>query len=98
MNVNDIFKVLREREGYNEQQARLLAKDLSNVNIEIFPLLEAWIKNGSTQGYCEKGISISNLMEINKMSYPAAISTIDWLIKEPEIALPVISKMTNTKR
>lgn len=95
MSTNDIFKVLHEREGYNEQQAMLLAKDLSEINNGLFPLLKEWVNNGTMQDHSENGISIFNLVNINGMSYPAAISTMDWIMKEPEIALAIISRMTH---
>lgn len=97
MNANRIFTVLVEREGYNKQQAALLSKDLAGIAEEIRPLFEAWINSGDKPDYEYKGITLFNLISSTGMSYPAAVSTFDWLLKDSDVALPVINKMMRTE-
>ena len=97
MNANRIFTVLVEREGYNKQQAALLSKDLAGIAEEIRPLFEAWINSGDKPDHEYKGITLFNLISSTGMSYPAAVSTLDWLLKDSDVALPVINKMMRTE-
>ena len=45
-----------------------------------------WIEKGICKNFVSEGYSITDFMEKRKMKYPAALLTMDWLIKEPERA------------
>lgn len=88
MNINEL---LMERLGYTSHEADMLADDLCKLQPELVPLLERWICEGiecdSTMFY---GYSIDTLCSSSKMNFIAALLTLDWLLREPEKALPII--------
>ncbi len=79
------IKILAER-GYTAREAKLLAGEFIALSPVLRPLLEAWINDGSTPDYGAEGYTIKGLMD-EGMEYPAALLTIDWLLKEPEKAI-----------
>ena len=42
--------------------------------------------------YAVEGFSILEFMSLYNMAYPAALLTIDWLIKDPQTATTAIKK------
>lgn len=49
---------------------------------------EKWVQNESDIiDYGTNGYSVRQLMEERGMAYPAALLTMDWLIKEPKKAI-----------
>ena len=93
MNTESIIKTLIEREGYSKPQAILVTKELNNLEDRLKPLFEHWLSTGNQQDYCMNNVRISQLMSELNMQYPAALLTIDWIIKEPDISLSVVNRM-----
>jgi hypothetical protein len=56
------------------------------------PLLEKWVNQEDEQDITVDGFSLLSLKKQYKMSYPAALLSIDWLIKEPQIASQAIKR------
>ena len=81
----DIEKTLIER-GYKADAAKLLIVSLSRINGKLQPLLDAWLKNESEGDIVVEGISLMALKKKHNLKYPAALLSIDWLIREPEKA------------
>lgn len=81
-----IFNVLLER-GYDEKSAQLVATELMTLNKPLDTYLEKWVqKESDISDYDAYGYSIKQLMEERNMTYPAALLTMDWLMKEPDEA------------
>lgn len=91
MNEEKIIAVLVSK-GYPEKQAKMTAIDLLQIDASLQALLVQWIENGVETDVEAEGFSLVWLMKQYKMMYPAALLTIDWLIKEPEIAVNAVRK------
>lgn len=87
METRQIIETLLER-GYDLRSAKLVTPDLLQLSIPLQPLFESWLNDETYRAdYSIEGYSISSLMEEREMEYPAALLTIDWIIKEPKNAL-----------
>lgn len=91
-NIDNLENVLIER-GYPERMAVSTAKDLQKISDSLKPALKAWVES-QEEPVCEaEGYSTNGLMQRFKgMTYPAALLTIDWLIRDPKKAKPIIEK------
>lgn len=91
MDKNNVIKILTGREGYTPKRAILLANECQNISEELLPLFEKWLQDASTkEDFTVQGYSLLNMMQQREMHYVAALLDMDWLIKEPEKAKPVI--------
>lgn len=91
MDKNSITKILTEREGYTQKRAVLLSNECQNLSRELNPLLEQWLQDSDVKiDFTIQGYSLLDMMSRRKMQYLAALLDIDWLIKEPDKAKPVI--------
>lgn len=88
MNVESILL----KRGYKPQQAKSVSVSLQKIDNTLKPLLENWLSYEKEIDYNVNGISISFLMQKFKMLYPAALLTLDWLIREPEKATNAINR------
>lgn len=87
----DVIKTLIER-GYPEKQAISVASNLLNINNQLQGGLHLWLATGKETDYQVEGFKLSELKQKFDMTYPAAILTIDWLIKDPETAVKGINR------
>ncbi len=87
----EVIKILIER-GYPEKQAVPVASNLLNVDNQLQNGLHLWLTIGKETDYQIEGFKLSELKQKFDMTYPAALLTIDWLIKEPEMAIKGISR------
>lgn len=90
MDTKDIIKKLTENKC-SEKQAPLIAEELSHLDARLVVLLKAWVEENKETDFEVEGYSINGFIEKYKMTYPAALLTIDWLIKEPAVAKEAIS-------
>lgn len=91
MECHDIIKVLTEREHYNENRAVLAVSECTKIDGRLLPLLNGWLSDAENmQDICIEGVSLLHLKESKSLNYLGALLTIDWLIKEPEIAKPIV--------
>ena len=89
---NQIKYLLIDR-GYNERNAKLVAHELTLLAAPLQPLLSQWLDNEQCMvNYEAEGYTINVLMQKRGMTYPAALLTIDWLLKEPEKAKLSLSR------
>lgn len=92
MEIKDLVNLLLER-GYDQRSAELVAPELLQLSTSLQSLFKDWVNDASCMvDYSVEGYSILSLMKERKMTYPAALLTIDWLIKEPEAALKSLTK------
>ena len=81
-----LYHTLIER-GYQEKSAKLVLDDLLHLSEPLAELLNKWLDDENTQSdYVVDVFSISKLQQERGMKYPAALLTMDWLIKEPKDA------------
>lgn len=91
MDKNTIICILANREGYTEKRAIILANECLSLSTELKPLLERWLQNADDKGdFSIYGYSLLKMMQQGNLKFVAALLNMDWLIKEPEKALPVI--------
>ena len=89
-----LVEVLVNREGYNDKRAALAVVEAERMGQELMCLLKNWIDDANNmQDFVCHNISLLYLKEKKKMNYLGALLTMDWLIKEPEIAKPVIESL-----
>lgn len=91
MNKDQIKEILIGR-GYPEVAAEVVSGELLLVKDELKPLLEGWLGNEVEADFAAHGYTLLRLMASRGMTYPAALLTMDWLLKEPEIAKQAISR------
>ena len=78
--------------GYQDKAASILSEDLSRINSALESCLISWVESGEEVDYTAGGFSIKGLMHKFQLQYPAALLSIDWVIKEPELATVAINK------
>jgi len=91
MNQDIIYAKLLDK-GFQEKTASLLSEDLSIICAELEPCLSSWIDSGEENDYCANGISIKGLMSQYQLHYPAALLSVDWVIKDPNTATAAIKR------
>ena len=89
--MEKIRKLLMIRFGYSEQEVCMLSDDLKHLEQALVPLLTKWVTEGSCSDAAEySGYSIDSLRSQFDMNFIAALLTLDWIIKDPEQALPAL--------
>ena len=78
--------------GFTEKQASRLAEELSNIDERLKDALDKWLKDGTETEYMAESISIIGLKQQYEMTYPAALLSIDWVLKDPDNAVKCIKK------
>jgi hypothetical protein len=92
MEKDYIYNVLLGR-GYDEKSAQLVAVDLIDLSQPLDAYLAKWMQDESDmQDYSLHGYSIKQLMEERNMTYPAALLTLDWVMKEPDAAVASLKR------
>lgn len=87
----EIIKILMERR-YTEKQAASVASDLLDVDEQLKDGLQHWLATNEEKDYEVADFKLSELKQQFDMTYPAALLTIDWLIKEPDLAMKAIKR------
>lgn len=82
MNKDVIIEVLKKYQ-YTDQQAYAVASELILIDEQLVPKLEKWISENIESDVIIDDFSLIQLKEKYKMTYPAALLTMDWLIKDP---------------
>lgn len=91
MNKEDIKSKLIER-GYSTAGAETASVDLVNISDSLKPLLASWLSDSTETDYKSNGITIKGIMAKFGMKYPAALLSVNWVIKDPKTAIPIINK------
>jgi hypothetical protein len=78
--------------GYPENAAKATAMELSQIDSSLNNALASWMDNEVETDMTIEGFTLSELQAKHKMAYPAALLTMDWLIKEPSLAKVAINK------
>lgn len=92
MDKKNILNLLEQR-GYDSRSAQLVIDDLLQLCSPLNEYFEAWLNEESfSQDYAKNGYSLLGLMSERKMTYPAALLTIDWVIKDPNAAIKSLNR------
>ena len=86
-----IKQKLMER-GYNEKQAIVASKELLGLDERLKGAFSLWMDKDKETDFTIEGVCLLNLKAKFKMTYPAALLTMDWVIKEPEKAINSINR------
>lgn len=78
--------------GYSEKQAFSVANDLQEIDSSLQDALQRWLVIEEEMDFQIEGFKLSELKQKFDMTYPAALLTMDWLIKEPELATKSINR------
>lgn len=78
--------------GFSNKDSEILAKNLISMDERLLPLLSMWIESGVESDFESNGMSIRALMDYRNLQYQAALLTMDWIIKEPTVAIEVIKR------
>ncbi|MBO7489489.1 MAG: hypothetical protein J6T88_04340 [Bacteroidales bacterium] len=89
MDTTEIKKILIKR-GYQEKLAEVVAKELMTIDNRLVKPLSIWLEKGEESEVVIDDVSLKKLMFEKKMKYPAALLTMDWMYKEPEVAIPIV--------
>lgn len=86
-----IKEVLLER-GYTVKQVNAVIHDLMIIDESLKEGFLLWIESEKETNYTIQGIALSELKNKFSLTYPAALLTMDWLIKEPKKAIENINR------
>ena len=89
--MKTIQDILIER-GFPEKQAISVASDLQAIDPALQNGLQSWLADQTETDFLIEGFKLSDLKQKFDMTYPAALLTVDWLIKEPELAKKSIQR------
>lgn len=89
--MEQIKQVLLER-GYTDKQVNAVINDLLAIDESLIEGFSLWIESEKETDYTIKGITLSDLKKKFDMTYPAALLTIDWIIKDSEKAIESINR------
>lgn len=89
--MENILNILQER-GYSEKQSVKVAAELHDIDDSLKPFLNKWLISEEENDCHIEGFSLLELKCKFDMTYPAALLTMDWLIKEPENAIRSINR------
>lgn len=89
-----LISALIKNGGIDQNNAELLANDLVGLKAPFDGLLDRWLKNpADIEDYELNGITISSLMEKAQLTYPAALSTMNWILEEGDVAIDYINSI-----
>lgn len=80
------------KRGYTQKQALLLSKELKDIDERLKPALDNWMKDETETEFMAEGFTILGLKQQYDMTYPAALLSIDWILKDPNNAVKCIKK------
>ena len=87
MEGQTIIEILKQR-GYDSRSAELVVGDLLQLSNPLDSFFDEWLNDDSNlSDFTAAGYSVLHLMDERKMTYPAALLTMDWVLKDPESAL-----------
>lgn len=78
--------------GYNDKQVVSVMNRLCAIDGSLKNYLQEWVNEGKVADVVICDISLKSLMSKYDMEYPAALLTMDWLIREPEKAIRSINR------
>ena len=80
------------KRGYLKKQVFSVANHLQEIDASLQEALQHWLDQEEETDFQIEGFKLSELKQKFDMTYPAALLTMDWLIKEPELATKSINQ------
>lgn len=97
MDKTQIYNKLVYREEYDPTIARIVIKEIDNIDEVLKEALMVWIEDASRPICQVRGINTEKLVRSGKFNYLTAILNLNWILDEPDIALPIIKGLLNSK-
>ena len=69
-----------------------LAEDLMKIDKRLVPLRDAWLTGDESQDFEVCGYSVLRFVKERGMMYHAALLSVDWLLKEPDVTKAELEK------
>ena len=91
MDKKEIWVILVNELDYSEYEAGVTANELLNLQPRFQPALEKWVTSRAETVITIGAISTAKLMHDKKMTYPAALIALDWVVTDPETAVPILT-------
>ena len=91
MDIKEISHILKTEYDYSDYEAEVSAHDLILLSSQLQPALSNWISSRKEMLIQVGEFSTTQLVKEKGFTYPAALIALDWIITEPEIAIPVIT-------
>lgn len=91
MEKDTIIAILVER-GYKESNAKAATQPLQLLSSPLDAMFYKWIETEETEDFSAHDYSIATFINDWDMKYPAALLTMDWILKEPEAAIRELKK------
>ena len=88
----EAIKDILAMRGYTAKQAVTVAAELEKIDWQLQKGLQIWLAEEKETDYLIEGVKLSELKRKFGMTYPAALLTMDWFIKEPELAMKSINR------
>ena len=89
--MEDIKAIILSRFDCSEQDAVHIISKLDTLDSTLVPVLKCWIKDIDYSNSDEySGYSVASLQQDYGMNFIAALLTIDWIIKDPQQAIPAL--------
>lgn len=86
MDNSTISKILVSEYGYSEYEASITANDLHDLNPKLQDALQEWLLSRREVDVAVDNVSVKDLMEKKRLTYPAALIALDWLLADPDTA------------
>lgn len=89
--METIQNILIKR-GYPQKAALSVVQSLLMLDSTFQPAFNSWLESEVETDFQIEGFKLSELKRKFDMTYPAALLTMDWLLKEPEKARECINR------
>ena len=85
-----IIKKIIKKNHCSEADAKEIADSLKTLDMKLKPIFDAWINDKPYNNICISGYSIESLIKDYDMEFTGAILTMDWICKEPDMAISAL--------
>lgn len=91
MKQGEIEQILLSK-GYTEKQSSQLSKELAGLVQPLADCFSKWALNDDAIDFSSHGLSVIGLMKKFGLKYPAALLSMDWVVKDPDKAIAAIRR------
>lgn len=91
MKQGEIEQILLSK-GYTEKQSSKLSQELSQLAQPLAECFSQWALNDDAIDFSSHGLSVLRLMKKFGLKYPAALLSMDWVVKDPDKAIVAIRR------
>lgn len=91
MERNKIIEILKEQ-GYPAFMLDKTSTKIENLSQPLKEVFSMWVERGIEPSFSIKGYSYQTLIEKFNMKPVGAFLTLDWIIREPEVAIENLNR------